>query len=183
MPTKQPNLYGLTLKQSLFVSEYMKDQNGLQAAIRAGYTPKSAHAQACRLLKDAKVQAAIADRAEAAQVRSQVTVDRVLLEMARLAFADLTEVVQVKDGKVLIADTDTLSKDVRCAIAEISQSTGKTNTLKVRMHSKEKALEMLGRHLVMFKDKLDLDVGEGLVQLLSELRQRREAAGRGERDG
>lgn len=179
MPTKQPNLYGLTLKQSLFVDEYMKDRNALQAAIRAGYSERSAGWRGCTLLKDPKVQAAIEERTEAAQARSQVTVDRVLLELSRIAFADTTLVAYVEGGRVKIRDTSELDADTRAAVAELSESRGKTNTLKVRLHDKIKALELLGRHLAMFKDKLDVDAGETIVGILDELRRRREAATRG----
>ena len=176
MPTKQPNLYGLTLKQSLFVSEYMKDRNATQAAIRAGYNPKSADSMGWSLLKNPKVQEAIAERTEAAENRSQVTVDRVLLELSRIAFADTTKVAYIEGGRLKVADTKDLDTDTRAAISEISQSTGNTVTTKVRLHDKIRALELIGRHLAMFKDKLDVDAGETIVGILGELRRRREAA-------
>lgn len=185
MPTKQPNLYGLTLKQSLFVSEYMKDKNALQAAIRAGYSEASAGWRGCTLLKDPKVQAAIAERTEAAENRSQVTVDRVLLELSRIAFADTTKVAYIEGGRLRVADTKDLDADTRLAISEISQSIGNTVTTKVKLHDKIRALELIGRHLAMFKDKLDVDAGETIVGILGELRRRREAAtggGSGEAD-
>lgn len=179
MPTKQPNLYGLTLKQSLFVSEYMKDRNATQAAIRAGYNPKSADRMGWSLLKNPKVQEAISERVEAAENRSQVTVDRVLLELSRIAFADTTKVAYIEGGRLKVADTKDLDTDTRLAISEISQSTGNTVTTKVKLHDKIRALELIGRHLAMFKDKLDVDAGETIVGILAELRQRREAATRG----
>jgi len=179
MASKQPNLHGLPLHQALFVDEYMRDQNATQAAIRAGYSEKSAHWRGSTLLKDPKVQAAIEERVKAAQARSSVTVDRVLLELSRIAFADTTLVAYIEGGRVKVRDTAELDTDTKAAIAEVSQSVGNTCTTKVRLHDKLKALELLGRHLAMFKDKLDVDAGETIVGILDELRRRREAATRG----
>jgi len=180
MPSKQPNLYGLTLKQSIFVDEYIKDKNALQAAIRAGYSEASAGWRGCTLLKDPKVQAAIEDRLQAAQARSQVTVDRVLTELARIAFADITDIVSVEGGKVRVRDTRDLPPETRKAISEITETGAAGGTIKVKLHDKIKALELIGRHLAMFKDKLDVDAGETIVGVLAELARRREAAAGGD---
>lgn len=180
MPSKQPNLYGLTLKQSLFVSEYMKDRNATQAAIRAGYNPKSADRMGWSLLKNPKVQEAISERVEAAENRSQVTVDRVLTELARIAFADITDIVSVEGGKVRVRDTRDLPPETRKAISEITETGAAGGTIKVKLHDKIKALELIGRHLAMFKDKLDVDAGETIVGVLAELARRREAAAGGD---
>lgn len=66
---------GLTPKQQRFVLEYLKDQNGKQAAIRAGYAPGSAEVQACRLLRNAQVRAAVdAGQARLAK-KAEITVE------------------------------------------------------------------------------------------------------------
>src|SRR5215469_1569992 len=79
----------LTPKQSRFVEEYLVDLNGKQAAIRAGYSPKTAEVQASRLLRYAQVQAALKAAMEARSKRTQITADRVVTELAKLAFANL----------------------------------------------------------------------------------------------
>ena len=183
MPTKQPNLYGLTARQALFVSEYLKDLNGTQAAIRAGYSPKAAEVQASENLRKPKIQLAIREGQKAAEARSQVTVDRVLLELARVAFADTTLVAYVDQGRVIIRDTADLDGDTRRAISEISQSVGNTITTKVKMHDKIKALELLGRHLAMFKDKVDVDMQFSIPEILAELKRRRDSASGGQSNG
>lgn len=179
VPTKQPNLYGLTARQALFVSEYLKDLNGTQAAIRAGYSPKAAEVQASENLRKPKIQLAIREGQKAAEARSTVTVDRVLLELARVAFSDTTVVAFIEGGRLVIKDTKDVDEGNRRAIAELSQSFGNTSTLKVKMHDKIKALELLGRHLAMFKDKVDVDMQFSIPDILAELKRRRESASKG----
>lgn len=80
----------MTLKdsQQRFIEEYLVDNNGTQAAIRAGYSVNTAASQASRLLRNAQVRAAL-DAAIAEQSeRTGITADRVLQEYADLAFAD-----------------------------------------------------------------------------------------------
>lgn len=78
----------LTAQQQLFVDEYIIDLNGTQAAIRAGYAESSARVTASRLLTIDNIQDAIAEARKEQQKRTQITADRVLLEVARLAMYD-----------------------------------------------------------------------------------------------
>ena len=73
-----------TSKQSRFVQEYLVDLNGKQAAIRAGYSAKTAEVQASRLLRNAKVQQALQAAMQARSRRTEVTADRVVAEFAKL---------------------------------------------------------------------------------------------------
>ena len=82
------NQYGLEPKHWRFCQELVIDDNATQAAIRAGYSPKGAKQQAARLLTNVDLQRAVADlRAERAR-RLEVSADRVLKELAALAFSD-----------------------------------------------------------------------------------------------
>lgn len=74
----------MTPKQQLFVNAYLRESNATQAAIAAGYSPKSAHVTGCRMLKDAKVADAIALAQKAAQAQAGVTVAWVLEQQAAL---------------------------------------------------------------------------------------------------
>jgi len=78
----------LSPKAALFVNEYLRDLNCTQAAIRAGYSAKTAATQGSRLLKNVQVQQAIAAARERLEKKFEITRDRVMLEYARLAFAD-----------------------------------------------------------------------------------------------
>lgn len=77
-----------TPQQQLFVDEFIVDLNGTQAAIRARYSEKTARQQASNLLTKVYIQDAIAEARLKQQNRTQITADRVLLEVARLAMYD-----------------------------------------------------------------------------------------------
>jgi phage terminase small subunit len=78
----------LLTKQQRFIAEYMTDLNATQAAIRAGYGERGASVQANRLLRNAKVAAEIAERTGERLMKLDITAERVLDELARIAFAD-----------------------------------------------------------------------------------------------
>lgn len=156
----------LTVKQKRFVDEYLVDFNGTQAAIRAGYATRSAEVTAAKLLRNAKVQAEISRRQQDLQRRTEVSQDRVVKELMRVAFADATNYVQVQprtivgaDGKeiviqaVVLTATAELTDEERAAISQIKQG---ANGIEVKMYDKLRALELLGRHIGMFNDKLEL---------------------------
>ena len=81
-------------RQEQFVAEYLVDLNATQAAIRAGYSEKTARQQGARLLSNVYIQAAIAQARQEQQQRTQVTADSVVKEAALIAFADARELVQ-----------------------------------------------------------------------------------------
>ena len=144
----------------------MVDFNATQAAIRAGYKAKTAHVIGAENLRKPKIAEEIARRQKDLQRRTEVTQDRVVKELARVAFADATDYACVEtltyeneDGTVspvqIVSpkDTDTLSDDQRAAIAGIKHG---ANGIEIKLHDKIKALELLGRHIGMFNDKLDI---------------------------
>ena len=153
----------MTERQKKFCEEYLIDLNATQAAIRAGYSPKSASVTGAKLLTNAKVRARI-DTAMAEQSkRTGVTADRVVREIARIAFVNPTDVVNTDKATVLPG----ASKDDTAAIASVKVKTSTTDSGKsvereIRFHDKNKALELLGRHLGMFNDKLNV-TAEGAV--------------------
>lgn len=158
----------LTAKQMRFVDEWLIDFNGKQAAIRAGYSAKTAEATASRLLRNVKVQAEISRRQKDLQRRTEVTQERVIMELARLAFANAADFVTVRERKIETADgsvvvdsavvkhTSELTVDQQAAIAGIKQG---ANGVELKLCDKLKALELLGRHMGMFTDKLDVQAG------------------------
>lgn len=115
--------------------------------------PDIAAANASRLLRNAKVAAYISERMQERQKRTEVTQDRVIEELAAIAFAKATDFVQISHGNVILTDTSKLSENQIKAIAGIKE--GK-NGIELKLNDKEKALELLGRHLGMFKDKLEV---------------------------
>lgn len=148
----------LPAMQSVFVDEYLKDLNGSQAYIRAGYKARgnSAEVNASRLLRNAKVQAAIAERMKAREQRTEITQDRVLKEFARLAFFDPRKLLN-DDGTpkpINELDDDTAAAISGLDIEEANENRGVVRKYKIA--DKKGALDSVARHLGMFNDKLNV---------------------------
>lgn len=139
----------INAKQSRFVDEYLIDLNATQAAIRAGYSAKTAGAQGFVLLKNAEIAAEIARRQKKRAKRTEITQDRVLKELERIAFSDTRRVVKWSGISVNVIDSETLSDDDAAAVSEVSQT---MHGIKIKLHDKIRALELIGKHLGTFKD-------------------------------
>ena len=146
----------MTEKQKIFADEYLIDLNATRA-YRVAYPSvkkdETAAAAAARMLRNVKVAAYIQKRMQERQKRTEITQDRVLQELAAIAFAKATDYAEIKNECVRIKDTEELDEQQARAIAGIEE--GKFG-IKVKLNDKEKALELLGRHLGMFKDKLEV---------------------------
>lgn len=142
------------------------DLNATQAAIRAGYSEKTANEQGARLLANVSVQQAIQRAMQKRSDRLEITQDRVIQELASIAFSDATAVARIVDDgtRVELTDTDRLTADQRAAIAGIKE--GKFG-IEVRMHDKLGALVKLGEHLGMFRGDSG-DAGDG-VQIIDDV--------------
>lgn len=150
----------LTGKQKIFADEYLIDLNATRA-YRAAYPnckkDSSADAAARKLLGNTRIQTYISEQMKERQKRTEITQDRVIQELAKIAFAKITDYVEVQsDGVkniVVVKSTEELSKNQVSAIAGIKQ--GKYG-IEVKLNDKERALEMLGRHLGMWNDKINI---------------------------
>ena len=136
-----------------FCQEYLVDLNATQAYIRVGYKAKSAASMASRLLTNDKVRARIGELMANLSLRTGVNQDRVVRELARVGFLDPTKLIDTKSATVRADATD----DDLAAIASIKVKNGSDWTEReIKVADKLKALELLGRHLGMFTDKIDL---------------------------
>ena len=146
----------MTEKQKIFADEYLIDPNATRA-YRVAYPSvkkdETAAAAAARMLRNVKVAAYIQDRMQERQKRTEITQDRVLQELAAIAFAKATDYAEIKNECVRIKDTGDLDEQQVRAIAGIKE--GKFG-VEIKLNDKEKALELLGRHLGMFKDKVEV---------------------------
>lgn len=159
----------MTEKQKIFADEYLIDLNATRAYRKAYPSVKKDETAAqagSRMLRNVKVAEYIAERMQARQERTEITQDRVLEELAAIAFARATDYVEVRDDQVFIKDTAGLSENQIKAIAGIKQ--GKFG-IEVKLNDKEKALELLGRHLGMFKDRVEVSGLEEEKTKLSDL--------------
>lgn len=146
----------MTEKQKIFANEYLVDLNATRA-YRVAYPSvkkdETARTNGSRLLTNANVAAYIAERMKERQERTEITQDRVIEELAAIALARMDNYAEIKNNRVLIKDSAEFTEMQARAIGGIKQ--GKFG-IEVKLNDKLKALELLGRHLGMFKDKLEV---------------------------
>lgn len=164
----------MTPKQEAFVREYLIDLNATQAAIRAGYSAKTAGQMGDENLKKPEIAAAIAAAMAERASRTEVTADRVVRELARIGFADMRKILKWTGNRtvmdieeaeetgeieirhanlVTLFDSDELDDEIAACISEVSQT--KEGALKVKLHDKQAALVTLARHLGMLNVKVE----------------------------
>lgn len=152
----------MTEKQKIFADEYLIDLNATRA-YRVAYPnvkkDDTAAVNGSKLLRNTKVAEYIQERMQERQQRTEVTQDRVVQELAAIAFAKATDYVTIKSNGpaavVMIKSTDDLTDEQVRAIAGIKEG---TNGIEIKLNGKEKALELLGRHLGMWNDKLGVNL-------------------------
>lgn len=134
----------LTEKQMRFVAEYLVDLNATQAAKRAGYKDPNIGRQ---LIAKNNVSAAIQEAKAKRSKRTEITQDMVVRELAAIGFSKATDYAAVDGPLVNITPTVNLSEQQAAAIASIEQG---NFGIKLKLHDKVRALELLGKHLGMF---------------------------------
>lgn len=144
----------MTPKQKRFIEEYLIDLNATQAAIRAGYSPATAKDIGCENLAKPNISTRIAQEMAERSKRTGVNADRVIQELAKIAFINAADVI---DSKTATIKSDA-SPDDTAAIQSVKVKTFGEDGLEreIKMADKIKALELLGKHLGMFKDKIEV---------------------------
>lgn len=161
--------YGLTPKQQRFCEEYVKDMNGTQAIIRAGYSEKGASVQASLLLAKIKIQDQIAILAQEITSRNGITPERILNELAMLGFSRIDDYVAIEEGGAIrIKRFDEMAEGKIGAIRKIKEDRvirevpGKDKTdevvvhdkLSFELHDKIRPLIKLGEYVSLFDTEL-----------------------------
>lgn len=158
----------LTAKQQRFIDEYLIDLNATQAAIRARYSEKTAYSKGQYLTKQLAEQIAQA-QAERSK-RTEITQDAVLRELAKIGFSNMLDYVSVTAGGDLVPDFSAITRDQAAAIGEVTieeytegrgDDAERVKRTKFKLSDKRAALVDMGRHLGMFKDKLELTGADG----------------------
>lgn len=164
----------MTSKQKRFCEEYLIDLNATQAAIRAGYSPESAYSIGSENMKKPEIRARI-DKAIAEQSkRTGVNADRVIRELAKIGFVNPDDVFDTKTATI----KDDATRDDTAAIASVRVKTIPTQDgvgveREIKLADKTKALELLGKHLGIFTDKVEYSgaIDTGSRELASILQQ------------
>ena len=149
----------LTNKQQAFIEEYLIDLNATQASIRAGYSTSAAKEIGSENLTKPNIKEAIEKRLAERSKRTGINQDRIVLELAKIALMKMTDIVDPETGEIRYDATD---EDLACIesikVKTIPTKSGMGTEREVKMASKMKAIELLGKHLGMWSDKLDLTV-------------------------
>lgn len=167
LPITPENPFGLTERCRLFITEFSKDFSGIRAAIAAGYAPKTADEQAWKMLRRPEIQAALATTMEARRQRvqerfsgAQLKADRVLLEVARISFADIRALY---DADGIILPIHEWPDDIAHAVSKVETEeileydpVTKEKVFvgyrrKITLNDKNSALEKLMKHLGQYE--------------------------------
>lgn len=149
----------MTPKRALFVAEYRKDLNATRAYIAAGYSPKGAGQSAEKLLKNTEIAQAVAIKTQQQLANADISAERVLREIGRLAFSDMRLLFDA-DGR--LKPIHTLNADEAACIASLEiivknaeAGDGHMDTVhKLKVWDKSKNLEMLAKHFALLTENV-----------------------------
>jgi len=167
----------MNAKQKAFVREYVKDFNATQAAIRAGYSKKTAGVQSHELLKKPEIKAAIEAKQAKAEDRAAITVDEIVARLAGIARAGLGDILDWdEETATLIAKADmgpealAAVKTIKQTVVEVESNSDDTvrisRNTSASMHDPIKAMELLGRYLGAFTEKHEISGKLSLVDAI-----------------
>jgi phage terminase small subunit len=165
----------LTPKQKRFCQEYIIDFNGTQAAIRAGYSKKTAKELASQLLTKLNIQTEIQGLANIITDKALVTTEEIVREYKKLAFTDSADLFDFKvemvsvindDGEVeekpvtkpFLKDYKDIPPEALAAISEIRET---NQGIAIKLHSKQAALDSLSKYQGIFTDKHEITGKDG----------------------
>lgn len=159
----------LTAKQARFVEEYLVDLNATQAAIRAGYSQKTAYRQGADNLRKPQIADAIAAAQAARSERTQIDADWILKRLAAEAVADLGDLIDSNGTVKPIAQWPLIWRQGLVAGFEVSETTVEGakvgQTTKIKLSDRVKRLELIGKHVNVqaFKEQVEHKGGINLI--------------------
>lgn len=159
----------MTSKQKRFVEEYLIDLCATQAAIRAGYSPETAGSIGSENLHKPEIRARIDAAMAELSRRTGANQERIVRELAKVAFVNAADVVDFENAKLLPnASADDTAAIASVKVKQIPTDAGMGVEREIRMADKLKALELLGKHLGMFTDNVHL-TGDMGVQIIDDI--------------
>ncbi len=168
-------------KRERFCQEYLKDFCGKAAAIRAGYSPKTAANIAWQILnEDKEAQARIKELTEAATKKAGIEAEDVIREIAKLAFSSLENFVTITDDGSAYVDLRRATSDQMAALTEITTDTyvdghgeaaREVKKVKIKIADKMRALEKLGLRFGLWKSDAG-QVADSIAQAIAQIQER-----------
>jgi phage terminase small subunit len=155
----------LTAKEARFVEEWPVDFNGRQAAIRAGYSAKSATEIAYENLRKPHIQQAIRQKLKERSRNAEITKQMLVQELRLIAFADKRDFFRVTESGTLVLDMDIDDPLLLRSIAEVTQEdfpdgkgedAQRVRRTKLKMYDKIRAIELIAKLEGHYSDKLEL---------------------------
>jgi phage terminase small subunit len=162
---------GLSAKQQRFVEEYLVDLNATQAAIRAGYSKRTAHVIGPENLAKPEIQGHVAEARAKLAEKTGVSAQRVIEEYRRIAFANMRDFAHWSGQDAGFIDSETLTDEQHAVIAEVAAEEIQVGAevvkrkIKLKLHDKMKALDALSKHLGLFAPgKIELTNPDGSLR-------------------
>ena len=148
----------LTAKQLMFCYEYMVDLNATQAAIRSGYSEDTAYSIGPENLKKPVIAKKIKELMNLRSERTEITADRVLVELSKIGFADIRDIFK-PTGELLLPTE--MNDNISAALSSVEVVSSRYDgvmeyTHKIKLNDKKGALELMGKHLKLFTDKTEV---------------------------
>lgn len=154
----------LTPRQARFVEEYLVDLNATQAAIRAGYSAKTARSVGHENLTKPDIAAAVSDGRKRLSEATAVTAERVIGELAKIGFANMADYMRATPDGDPYLDFGQLTRDQAAALAEVTvedfrdgrgEDARDVRRVKFKLADKRAALVDLGKHLGLFRERVE----------------------------
>ncbi|HOI30886.1 MAG TPA: terminase small subunit [Melioribacteraceae bacterium] len=143
----------ITGKQRLFIEEYLKDFNGTQAAVRAGYSKKTARQTAYENLTKPYIRQEISRELERIYDGHKNDQEKIIRELAIVAFSRITDYAEITDDDIILRSETEIPRELMGAIAEIRISETKEGKRKnIKLHNKIEALKLLGNYHRLFDE-------------------------------
>lgn len=169
MARKPDHANDLNEQQEIFCREYAQDPTSVhQAAIKAGYSAKSAMAQGSRLLTVAKIKRRVQELLKPKMDRYDISAENILRELSLIAFGRMGDVASWNESGVRFKPSDELTPEAMATVEEVSEHVSENgSSLKIKQHSKAQALNLLGKYQKLFTDKVEHSADETLEAMLS----------------
>lgn len=172
----------LTAKQRAFVREYLLDLNATKAAIRAGYSEKTAHSQGPRLLENVGIAAAIEEAKAQRSERTQIDADWLLKRLADEAVADIADLYDENGGLKPVDQWPMIWRQGLVSgieVEELFEGRGEDRehigrVRKVKLSDRIKRLELIGKHVDVqaFREKVEIEISESVAARLARAKAR-----------
>ena len=164
-----------------FCREYIKDLNGTRAAIAVGYSAKTADRAASRLLSNVEVRALLAKLTKKHADKLDLSAEKVLAELSSMGFSNMLDYMKVTEEGGAYVDLSSLTQKQAVAIQEVTvdeyvegkgKHARKVKRTKLKLVDKIRSLELLGKHLKLFTERVEVTGMAGLADAIAEARKR-----------